>query len=83
MVTTNGLQRYDGSRFVNYSERMNSSFELNDDANVYADSLNRIWIPKLLEMRKLETTKNIFTAYEPEQLIKDGTWVDHRLQWRH
>jgi len=69
LMTRNGLQRYDGSRFVNYSESFPISVEPNNDANIYVDSNNVIWIPKITELQKLETTKNKFTSYQPEQLL--------------
>jgi ligand-binding sensor domain-containing protein len=81
LLTANGLQRYDGLRFVNYSEIFNISNDLNNDAGLYADSSNTIWIPKVTEVQKLQTTKNLFSSYQPEKVLqsaglKTDTFID-------
>lgn len=81
LMTRNGLQRYDGSRFTNYSESFHISVEPNNDANIYADSNSVIWIPKITDLQKLETAKNTFTSCQPGQLLfdkrlKPGSFTD-------
>src|SRR5258706_9629501 len=48
VATLNGLQRYDGSRFIYYPEMLsNAAEELTNGAEVYADNKNNLlWISK-------------------------------------
>lgn len=69
LITRNGLQRYDGSRFVNFNERLNVSFELNDDDNVYTDEKNLIYITEINKIQTLATVNNVFAAELPVQVM--------------
>ena len=73
MVTTNGLQRYDGSRFLNFQEMLTNPYDpYTTEAVVNADNkTNCLWISKRGTIEKLELTKNRFTIYKPEQLLLD------------
>src|SRR4029079_13858543 len=74
ILTTNGLQRYDGSRFLNYSDITNQySYELIHDSNLYVDTLhNAVWIYKVKEMQKLDLATNSFTTISLQTYIEDN-----------
>src|ERR1700704_5268054 len=69
--TNNGLQRYDGLRFVSYHDELsswnNKSIKVHD---LYADN-SRIWILSEYQLGKLETRTDKFTSYDEEQMLKD------------
>jgi ligand-binding sensor domain-containing protein len=70
--TNNGLQRYDGLRFVNYQDELsnwkNKSIAVN---NVYVDSNSRVWVLSEYQVGKLETLNDKFTGYNADQMLKD------------
>lgn len=73
MVSPNGLQRYDGSRFVNYRYDMNSPSgnTYTPSCHLFADKKNNnLWIVNE-KVEKLDLYKNKFTVYNTEELIKD------------
>src|SRR5450755_295149 len=63
IATTNGLQRYDGSRFTNYQDMLsNPAKGLTTGAEMYADKKNDLlWITNNSELEKMELEKNRFT----------------------
>ncbi len=73
ILNRNGLQRYDGSRFVNYPYDVNSSggTAYSGDCFLFADKKNnRLWIThQTIEM--LDLLKNKFTLYDSKQLLSD------------
>lgn len=73
ILNRNGLQRYDGSRFVNYPYDINNSggVAYSGDCSLFADKKNnRLWIThQSIEM--LDLLKNNFTFYNKDQLVKD------------
>src|SRR5882757_4121560 len=73
MATSNGLQRYDGSRFTYYPEMLsNPAEELTNGAEIYADNKNNLlWISNNVTIEKMEPGKNRFTLYDPAQLLRD------------
>src|SRR6187399_1645414 len=75
ILTLNGLQRYDGSRFLNYSEITNQySFEMIHDSELYIDTLaNVIWIYKIREMQRLDLASNSFTTISLKSYMEDNT----------
>src|SRR5258708_3830480 len=66
IATTNGLQRYDGSRFVNYQEMLSNPAQgLTTGVVMYADKRsNLLWITNNTELEKMELVTNKFTAYQ-------------------
>ncbi|MEP7106742.1 MAG: two-component regulator propeller domain-containing protein [Ferruginibacter sp.] len=73
ILTANGLQRYDGTRFINYQDIVNSpSSGFTNGAELYIDKdKNLAWVLKENIMEKLELSTNRFTLYDEEQLLKD------------
>jgi|SRR5579875_323740 len=70
--TNNGLQRYDGLRFVNYQGRLNNSnTDLINVQNVFADD-PVLWFSADTETVKLELSKNKFSIYSPDQKSTDS-----------
>jgi ligand-binding sensor domain-containing protein len=69
IVTSNGLQRYDGSRFVNFKEMLNDPYEkLNNGARLFSDEKNNwLWIYKENKLEKLELSGYRFSVYSAEQ----------------
>ena len=64
ILTWNGLQRYDGSRFVNYPEIINHfTFGTFHDSELHADTLkNNIWVFTAEKIKKLDlATSSIST----------------------
>ncbi len=74
ILTTNGLQRFDGYRFLNYPDITNQySFEMIHDSELYIDTLNNtIWIYKVREMQKLDLATNSFTTISLQSYIEDN-----------
>jgi ligand-binding sensor domain-containing protein len=77
VATRNGLQRYDGSRFIYYPEMLSNSAErLTSGAEIYADKKNNLlWITNNFSIEKMELGKNTFTVYSKEKLVKDPSFV--------
>ncbi len=76
ILTPNGLQRYDGSRFVNYPYDLNNPNWLTDtrDADLFADKKkNYLWITNL-EIQQFDLQKNKFTLYNEEKILKDNNF---------
>ena len=69
--TANGLQRYDGLRFVNYQNELsawnNKSIAIDD---IYTDD-SRTWVLSEYQVGKLETVTNKFTGYDAEKMLHD------------
>jgi ligand-binding sensor domain-containing protein len=74
VATPNGLQRYDGSRFVYYPEMLGSSTAwLTSGVEMYADEKNNLlWISNNTNIERMEMGKNNFTYYDHEKLINDS-----------
>src|SRR5436190_308 len=55
LATSNGLQRYDGSRFIHYPEMLsNPAEEPTNGAELYADNKNNLlWISKSNAIEKM------------------------------
>ena len=77
IATANGLQRYDGSRFVYYPEMLSSPAQvLTSGVNMYADkNNNQLWITNYDKIEKLELGKNNFTVYNKEELTADPSFI--------
>jgi ligand-binding sensor domain-containing protein len=74
IVTENGLQRFDGTRFINFSEIFsNSNTEITEGANIYFDNKNNfLWIFNDKSIEKYEPEFNRFTVYKPGQLLNEN-----------
>ena len=75
ILTPNGLQRYDGSRFVTYPYDLNNPAGIFDtrEAQLFADKTrNCLWMT-YGEIQKLDLKKNKFTSYNPENILQDTT----------
>ncbi len=73
ILTPNGLQRYDGSRYVNYSYDLNNPAGIFDtrEAQLFADKRrNCLWIT-YSDIQKLDLQKNQFSLYKPENILQD------------
>ncbi len=75
ILTWNGLQRYDGSRFVNYPEIINnSSFGVFHDSELFVDTLQQqVWVTKGNISEKLDIATNRLTTLDIEKVLKDDT----------
>ena len=73
ILSSNGLQRYDGVRFVNYPYEVNNSAGINytNSCKLIADKKsNRLWIINE-KIEILDLKKNVFTVYDDNQLMKN------------
>lgn len=77
IATRNGLQRYDGSRFIYYSEMLSNPAEgFTPIAEICADKKeNLLWITNDILLEKMELGKNIFTVYDNEKILNDPSFI--------
>src|SRR5205085_328791 len=76
ILTPNGLQRYDGARFVNYpyDPRNPAGITYTSDCRLFADKEHsQLWIVHE-GIAKLDLQKNSFSYYSTEQLQKDPSF---------
>ena len=76
IMTPNGLQRYDGSRFVNYPYNPDNPGGITYDINcdLFADPKNnRLWIANET-IEKFDLQKGKFTAYSIDEVLKDSSF---------
>lgn len=73
ILTLNGLQRYDGSRFLNYPRISDqSSYSILHDSEMYMDTFsNFIWIYKRDEVQKLDLSTNSFSIVSLDFYLKN------------
>lgn len=75
ILTNNGLQRYDGSRFVNYPYDLNNPAGIIDTrwADLFADKKkNSLWIiDHDRNIEQLDLKKNTFTLYDADSILKN------------
>jgi len=71
ILTWNGLQRYDGSRFVNYPEIINrASFGVFHDSELYVDTLrNKIWVIRNDKIDQLDLNTNTISTIDLNDLL--------------
>jgi ligand-binding sensor domain-containing protein/putative methionine-R-sulfoxide reductase with GAF domain len=76
ILTLNGLQRYDGSRFVNYPFDLNNHAQTANikDLNLFADKKNNVLWLMYNEIEKLDLQKNKFTLFTPEKILQDSSF---------
>jgi ligand-binding sensor domain-containing protein len=75
ILTSNGLQRYDGARFVNYPFDLNNPNRTTEtmSLNLFSDRKNNnLWL-MYQEIEKLDLQKNIFTLYTAEKILQDSS----------
>jgi len=76
ILTSNGLQRYDGSRFINYPYDLNNPNYLSHtrDADLFADKKNNcLWIINQ-DIERLDLHQRKFSLYTAEKVIKDSNF---------
>jgi LytS/YehU family sensor histidine kinase/ligand-binding sensor domain-containing protein len=76
ILTFNGLQRYDGTRFINYPIELNNPNRSSNtrDMNLFADNKNNsLWLVHP-EVEKLDLQKNKFTLYTAEKILQDSSF---------
>ncbi|MEP6795773.1 MAG: hypothetical protein ABJB16_15695, partial [Saprospiraceae bacterium] len=75
ILSLNGLQRYDGSRFVNYPEiTRNSSFGIIHDSELYVDTIDdEVWISKIDRIEKLNLRNNQLSTLTLKEFLKTDT----------
>lgn len=73
IATANGLQRYDGARFVDYQDILSNPAErLTTGAELYANKKdNLLWVSNNTDIEKMELYKNRFTTYDRNALFKN------------
>jgi ligand-binding sensor domain-containing protein/anti-sigma regulatory factor (Ser/Thr protein kinase) len=76
ILTYNGLQRYDGTRFVNYPFDLNNPNRSKNtrNLNLFADKKNNLLWLMYSEIEKLDLKKNKFTLYKAEEILKDSSF---------
>jgi ligand-binding sensor domain-containing protein/putative methionine-R-sulfoxide reductase with GAF domain len=74
ILTANGLQRYDGTRFINYPHIVNDgTIEL---ADLYSDNKkNELWVSKGKVLESLDLSNNRFRKYDAQQVLKDPAFT--------
>jgi ligand-binding sensor domain-containing protein/putative methionine-R-sulfoxide reductase with GAF domain len=70
MLTANGLQRYDGTRFINYPDIVKPGIiQLGE---LYTNNkTNELWVSKRTAIEKLDLPNNRFRKYDVEQVLND------------
>ncbi len=81
ILTWNGLQRYDGSRFINYPQIINqSSFGVFHDSELYVDTIHQqVWVTKGKTMERLDLASGRMTTHSLEEILKDNATQKARL----
>jgi ligand-binding sensor domain-containing protein len=80
ILTPNGLQRYDGTRFVNYPYDVNNAGVMKNtrDTRLVADKKNNcLWIIDS-EIEKLDLQKNKFSFFTAQQVLTDSFFTFSR-----
>ncbi len=64
IATQNGLQRYDGNRFITFRHIPGDSTSIADDvvSHLYIDSKNRLWVMFERSVGIFNTSRNLFTT---------------------
>ena len=76
IVTPNGLQRYDGSRFVYYPSLLNSSSQgIIPGAEMYVDKQQNLWINNYKTAEKIGAGKNNAALYNFENVKNDPAFT--------
>lgn len=71
--TQKGVQRFDGLRFVNYTDSSDSPGEENRVIKLYADNSNSsIWLYKHSQFKQLQLLQNKFSLIDNKSLLQQG-----------
>ncbi|MDP4148730.1 MAG: two-component regulator propeller domain-containing protein [Bacteroidota bacterium] len=70
IATANGIQRFDGFRFVNYENQLKAFSYSPMIRNIYPDTSNNIWITSS-QLACINTISGKSSVYTEEQLLKD------------
>lgn len=76
ILSANGLQRYDGTRFVNYPFDLNNTNRTSatDDLILFSDiNKNSLWLISR-EIEKLDLQHNRFTLYTADKILQDSSF---------
>jgi ligand-binding sensor domain-containing protein len=79
LATGGGLQRFDGTRFINYRDILNDPTQLVASGGLLAiePENNRLWVIKPGKVERLDILKNSFATYgNTEEYLKTGTRLD-------
>lgn len=73
ILTPNGLQRYDGSRFINYQSVGTKAINgMSGGAELYIENKkNKVWVRGGNVIEELNLSNNRFSSYDAEQVLKD------------
>jgi ligand-binding sensor domain-containing protein len=77
ILSLNGLQRYDGTRFINHQRIVNNSVNgITGISELYSDNQrNELWVLKKNAIDKLNVADNRFSNYTVEQVLKDPAFT--------
>ena len=74
VLTQNGLQRYDGSKFVSYPEILKmTTYNVMSGSNMYIDTVkNCAYIMKATKIDKLDLSTNHHTLLNYDEWLREG-----------
>lgn len=73
VLTQNGLQRYDGSRFVSYPDLVQTTYNIMSGRNMYIDTLtNYAYIMQDTQVNKLDLSTNKLTLLSHTEWMNEG-----------
>jgi ligand-binding sensor domain-containing protein len=73
--SVNGLQRFDGQRFVNYQDMVyGNNNKIISVESLYFDNKEGLWLSGNLQLDKLELLKNKIIRYNSDNIFKDGSY---------
>ena len=76
VVTKNGLQRYDGARFLNFPDMLSNPADARAvGVTAYADNTNNcLWVLKIDKIEKFEPAANRFSLYDYHSLYNNPSF---------
>ncbi|MDQ6755606.1 MAG: histidine kinase [Bacteroidota bacterium] len=82
--SANGLQRFDGNRFVNYQDEILShDKQLIEVESLYFDNKDGIWFSGNSTLDKLDLLKNTIITYSGKGMLADRSFKFHTYTDRH
>jgi ligand-binding sensor domain-containing protein len=70
--TSNGLQRFDGQKFVNYQQQLyRDDDKLKEIESLYVDENNGLWLYGNLRLDRLDLLKNKLTNFNTDSLLSN------------
>ncbi len=70
--TKKGVQRFDGLRFLNYSDTSDTPGESNSVTALYPDNNNSIWLVKNFQVKQLQLLRNEFSIVNTKKILQHG-----------